>query len=357
MNSIDLKLLILTCFLLFTISTVRAQKDSSRSLKLSAYAEFYYSFDFSQPRQQEKAAFLYNYKRNQEVQANLILTKASYSSKRMRANLGLMIGNYARFNLSSEPGLLRYINEANIGYKLSRKYKLWVDAGIFPSHIGFESAIGSACPNLTRSMVAENSPYYESGLNVNYTTANEQLIVALWLLNGWQRIHISRYTQRPSGGLQIVYKPNTRLTLNYSNFLGSARPDSLHRFRTYHNLYVLYQPYPKLGLTAGFDIGSETGGSLPNGIWFTPIAIVRYQFYTNLKMALRGEYYQDSKQIMLTAPTAKGFEMTGLSVNVDYQAHKKLLLRIEGKWFHALESYFNSGANNYAITGCAAFSL
>ncbi len=357
MNSIDLKPLLLTCFLLFTISTVRAQKDSSRSLKLSAYAEFYYSFDFSKPRLQEKAAFLYNYKRNREVQPNLILTKASYSTKRIRANLGLMTGNYARYNLSNEPGLLRYMYEANFGFKLSRKHKLWLDAGIFPSHIGFESAIGSACPNLTRSIVAENSPYYESGVNINYTTANEHLMVALWLLNGWQRIHISRFSQRPSGGLQVAYKPNTRLTINYSNFLGSAHPDSLHRFRTYHNLYALYQPYSKLGLTAGFDIGTETGGSLPNGIWFTPIAIVRYQLCTKLKMAIRGEYYQDSKQIMLAAPTAKGFEMTGLSVNADYHAHKKLLLRIEGKWYHALESYFHSGANNYAITGCAALSL
>lgn len=357
MNSIDLKPLLLTCFLLFAISTVRAQKDSSRSLKLSVYGEFYYSFDFSQPRQQEKAAFLYNYKRNREAQPNLILTKASYSTKRTRINLGLMTGNYARYNLSNEPGLIRYLNEANFGFKLSRKHKLWVDAGIFPSHIGFESAIGSACPNLTRSIVAENSPYYESGVNVNYTTANEHLMVALWLLNGWQRIHISRFSQRPSGGLQVVYKPNTRLTLNYSNFIGSAHPDSLQRFRTYHNLYVLYHPYPKLGWTAGFDIGTETGGSLPNGIWFTPVAIVSYQLCTKIKMAMRGEFYKDSKQIMLAAPTAKGFEMTGLSFNADYQAHKKILLRIEGKWYHALESYFHSGANTFSVTGCAALSL
>jgi hypothetical protein len=46
--------------------------------------------------------------------------------------------------------------EANIGYKPFAATNFWIDAGVMPSHIGFESAIGSDCWNLTRSILAEN---------------------------------------------------------------------------------------------------------------------------------------------------------------------------------------------------------
>ncbi len=44
-----------------------------------------------------------------------------------------------------------------------------------PSHIGFESAVGSDCWNLTRSILAENSPYFESGIKLNYTNKKQDV--------------------------------------------------------------------------------------------------------------------------------------------------------------------------------------
>lgn len=40
-----------------------------------------------------------------------------------------MTGNYAKYNLAAEPEFFRYIYEADIGYKFSKKVS--VDAGIF----------------------------------------------------------------------------------------------------------------------------------------------------------------------------------------------------------------------------------
>jgi hypothetical protein len=60
----------------------------------------------------------------------------------MRANLALMAGTYAQDNLAAEQDALKYVNEANIGIKISKTKNLWIDAGIMPSHIGWESAIG-----------------------------------------------------------------------------------------------------------------------------------------------------------------------------------------------------------------------
>jgi hypothetical protein len=80
-----------------------------------------------------------------------------------------MIGNYAQYNLLTEPTWAQFIYEANVGFKISRKQNVWLDAGIMPSHIGFESAVSADCWTLTRSILAENSPYYETGVKISYT--------------------------------------------------------------------------------------------------------------------------------------------------------------------------------------------
>ena len=68
-----------------------------------------------------------------------------------------------------------------------------ITAGIFTSHIGFESAVSKDCWTLTRSILADNSPYYESGARLTYTSNNNKWLISALALNGWQRI------QRPAG--------------------------------------------------------------------------------------------------------------------------------------------------------------
>jgi hypothetical protein len=135
--------------LLFHPFVLAAQTTDSGKVTLNYYAEVYYSYDFQKPDNKTKPGFIYNHKRHNEVNMNLFLVKAKYQDKNYRTNIGLMFGNYAQYNLSTEPTWAQFIYEANIGVKLSGKRNLWLDAGIFPSHIGFESAISADCWTLT----------------------------------------------------------------------------------------------------------------------------------------------------------------------------------------------------------------
>ncbi len=92
-----------------------------------------------------------------------------------------------------------------------------------PSHIGLESAIGKDNWTLTRSLLAENSPYFESGVKLSYTTNNNKLTVSALALNGWQRITRLEGNSLMSWGSQIFYKPTENLTLNYSTFIGAKQ--------------------------------------------------------------------------------------------------------------------------------------
>lgn len=327
-----------------------AAQDSS-AVTLSGYAEIYYSFDFDNPVTHEKPFFLYNHKRHNEVNVNLAYAKASYNTKRVRSNLALMIGTYPIYNLAAEPELFRFVFEANIGVKLSSKHNLWIDAGIIPSHIGFESAVAADCWTPSRSIVAENSPYYETGVKLTSTNRRENFFVSVLVLNGWQRIQRPESINKPSFGLQFNYKPNDHLTVNYSNFLGTDQPDTVKALRTYHNVYAIYQLNENWGLTTGFDLGIEKIQNGEDGIWYAPVLILRRRINNSSFLAFRGEYFNDSKQVLIPTGTVDGFQTFGLSLNYDYSISNKATARIEGKGYFANNEIFNKNksANNYSL--------
>jgi hypothetical protein len=350
MKSGQLKRILLFVLVLHSIS-VHAQNDSLKNLTFNAYAELYYSYDFAKPANHEKPDFIYNHKRHNEINANLILLKTNYSATNLRANLGLMAGNYSRYNLSAEPPLARHLFEANIGIKLSKEQNLWLDAGILPSHIGFESAISADCWNLTRSILAENSPYYETGIKLAYSTKNGNLSMAFLVLNGWQRIKKLNLIQKPSFGIQVNYKPSEKLSLNYSNFTGTDIQNNFNTLRTFHNLYMQFAMSKKLGMIAGFDIGSDKYNSIDYGIWYSPVLIMRYSVSNQIKLAIRGEYYNDKNRIIIPTNNLNGLRVSGISSNFDYQISKKLQFRIEGKAYIAAEREFSNNSNkNYSLT-------
>lgn len=342
----------LLTFLTFQATKSFAQSDTLKKLTFSGYGELYYSYDFSNPHNHEKPNFLYNHKRHNEANANLIFVKANYTDKNVRGNLSLMAGNYPQYNLSSEPTWAQFIYEANFGVKLSKRQNIWLDAGIMPSHIGFESAISADCWTLTRSILAENSPYYETGLKVGYTNKKEDLNISFMVLNGWQRIQKPDFIQKISFGLQVNYKPNEKWALNYSNFIGSDKPDSVKSFRHFHNLYLQYEPTQKFGIIAGFDIGFERTHYSKFNSWYSPVIIIRQRIGKKTAVALRGEYYSDKREILISTGTTNGFQTSGVSSNLDHDINNKVRFRIEGKMYHSKDKIFtkNTSSNNYSLT-------
>lgn len=176
------------CGLLLISDICFSQSTNKTPFTFNGNAELYYSYDFANPSNHKKSNFIYNHKSHNEFNVNLAMAKASYLEENVRGSFALMVGNYAQYNLSAEPNWAQFIYEANIGVKLSKKNNIWLDAGIMPSHIGFETAIGADNSTLTRSILAESSPYYQSGIKLSYSNKKETFTTAFLVLNGWRRI-------------------------------------------------------------------------------------------------------------------------------------------------------------------------
>lgn len=341
---------------LFTGTISFCQNDSLAQMKLSAYGELYYSYDFSNPQKYERPDFLYNHKRHNEITANLIMAKASYAGRQIRSNLGLMAGTYPQYNLANEPDWAKFIYEANIGFKISNR--LWLDAGIMPSHIGFESAISADCWTLTRSILAENSPYFETGVKVSYSAKNEKFYLAALLLNGWQNVQKAATVPNPSFGLQATFKPSSNITINYSNFSGSVPNNTTVAFRHFHNFYLINQLTKNTGIIFGFDIGYQKVSNKTQ-VWYTPVVILRHYFNNKWSSAFRGEYYNDRQNIIFNPGNNAKFIVSGMSWNADYDVNSKVKIRVEAKNYFSEDRIFNQNTNknNLCITSSLSIKL
>lgn len=336
------------CTLLFAMSSLQAQDRADKlPLKFSGYLETYYIYDFANPKDHVRPDFVYAFNRHNEVTLNLGYVHVSYQTEKIRANLALMTGTYANANLAAEPGVLKNIFEANAGVKLSDKHELWLDAGIFPSHIGFESAVGASCWNLTRSIMADNSPYFESGAKLSYTSTNKKWFISGLVLNGWQRIQRIDNNNTPAFGHQLTFRPNDKITLNSSSFIGSDTPDSSRQMRYFHNLYGQFQITEQVGLIAAFDFGAQqqSKGSSDYHTWYSPALIAQYKLRDNLNIAARAEYYSDANQVIIVTNTPNGFQTFGYSANLDYQITENVWWRIEGRGFSSKDNVFEENGN------------
>lgn len=360
-----MKKYIITAFILGIFFPKAQSSDSLAAqpkISFSAYAELFYTYDFNEPANHMRQNFLYSYNRHNEVNLNLGLIKAAYQDKNMRANLALMAGTYAQDNLAAEQDALRYVNEANIGIKISKNKNLWIDAGIMPSHIGWESAIGKDNINLTRSLAAENSPYFETGAKISYTTDNGKWMVSGMVLNGWQRIAKPEGNQSLSFGHQVTYKPNDKITLNSSSFIGNDKPQKDKKMRYFHDLFGSFQLTDQFSTTLGFDIGAEQKekGSENYNLWYSPNILMKYQLNDQWALAGRLEYYNDENGVIISTGTPNGFQTFGYSLNLDYAIFKNVVFRTEARGFTSKDAVFMkndtfSKGNFFITTSLAAW--
>ena len=358
-----MKKIIIIALVAFGFTITNAQEKTPSPFTFSGYIDTYYSYDFGNPDNHTRPGFIYSYNKHNEATLNLGLIKANYVKDNIRGNFALMAGTYAQYNLSSEQGVMKNIYEANVGVKVSKTANIWVDAGIMPSHIGFESAIGKDCMNLTRSILADNSPYYEAGVKLGYSSKSEKWYLAAMYLNGWQRIQKVGGNQTPAFGTQVTYKPSGKVTLNWSTYVGNEQADKDRKWRYFNNFYGQFKVSEKTNLVAGFDIGAQqtVNGSSDYDTWYSPVIIAQYKPTAKIQLAARGEYYQDKRGVIIATGTPNGFKTFGYSANFDYLVSDNAMIRIEARSLNSKDAIFlkdkNPTASNFFITTSMAISF
>jgi len=316
------------------VGDTAARRDTTPHVSVGGFVDTYYAYDVDRPRDFDRA-FTTQPARHDEFNVNLAFIEAKISGPRYHGRLAIQFGtsvqsNYVaepRFGVVSGPSVSQYIQEATIGYQLGRT--VWIDGGIYSAHTGYEGWISRDNLTYTRSLVADNSPYYEAGVKLTWSPSSA-LTAQLHVLNGWQ--DISNYNSPQAFGVRIDYTVSPTVILSYDNFVGNVAPDTVQaRERFYNDFIAQYNPTARWQFAAVFDIGTQTHSASAGGTadWYGTSLIGKYHFTPQVAGVWRVERYADPSQIIVTTGLSTAFKTNGGSLGVDVTPVPRLMWRTE----------------------------
>ena len=291
--------------------------DTSVTVSFGAFTDGYYAYDFGRPANFDRA-FTTTAARHNEFNINLAYIEAKVSGPRVRGRLALQAGTSVQSNYAGEPAigavsgpnLSRFIQEAVAGYQITPS--LWVDGGIFFSHIGMESFISRDNLTYTRSLSADFTPFYQSGVKLTWQ-ATPRLTALLTVVNGWQ--NISENNQDKAVGARLDYASSPSTTFSYYDFVGNEAGSGL--LRIFNGVGIRTNPRPDVTLQWNFDYGTQQKPLGGHSTWFSSGLIGKLQLSPVLGISGRVERYQDPDNVIVATTPALGFKATTASIGVD----------------------------------------
>ena len=328
------------------------QADTTAHVTFGAFVDGYYAYDFNRPAGHDRA-FTTQAQRHDEFNLNLAHVEARYQSPGARARLALQAGTSVQANYAAEPdslagfqNFLPLVQEAYAGVAVAPT--LWIDAGIFFSHIGGESWISADNPTYTRSLAAELSPYYETGVRASWQ-ARPTLAVTAVVVNGWQ--NISETNHGKAGGLRLDWTASPAVALWYSSFVGreASAATGKHDVRFFNDFGARIAPSAHVLLIPTFDAGTQDGDA-----WYGASLVGRYAISPAVAVNGRVERYDDRHGVI-----APGLRVNGASLGVDV-ARGPALWRTEVRGlFGAPEAVFpaRDGAKTSDVAAVSSVSV
>lgn len=277
----------------------------------------------------EQESFYYNHYSLRSPKINYAQVLFEKRLNTWQFQLGIHDGIYVNRNYADQPLLSKLLSHANIQYTAQKVPGLKIMAGIFPSHIGFESARADANLTASRSMLAENSPYYESGIQCQYQSLDQKWKLGIYLLTGWQQARVVLPAEHWSLGWSSQYNLQDTWTINYNGFSGYTTT-GVNEMRSYHNFYSQISR-AKWSFIAGFDYGTARIKNVDHQ-WFSPVAIGQFISNKNWKAAIRYEYMQVPSSAFLLIDQSTIYDRrSAISANIDFTTSKNWLWRLEYK--------------------------
>jgi hypothetical protein len=306
------------------------------------FVDTYYAYDSNNPWDRDRPIFT-QAKRNNEFNINLAYLDAKVNSDRVRGRFALQTGTSVQANYFSEPSvgavsgfsLSRMIQEAVAGYRVTDR--LWIDAGIYSAPLGSESFISRDNWNYTRSLDADLSPYYQSGVRAIYQWS-DAVSTQFHITNGWG--NFSENNDNKAFEFQFAYVPRPDFSLTYNGFFGNEVTDVL---RTYNQVIVKTALSGVFQVLLTCSIGTQ-GKKDYSGTytWQSANILGYYQLSKKVSLGLRTEYYSDKNQIIVTTFTPNGFRAWGGSVNLDVLPVSNLLWRTEFRQLWTQDDIFTT---------------
>lgn len=342
------------------VSSSKAQNmDSIAQVEISGYVDTYYGYDNNKPISANRPYAVASAKHN-DFSINLAMLDIKYTSQRVRARFTPGFGTYMNTNYAAEQGSLRNIVEASAGVKLSAKKEVWLDAGVISSPLGYENAISKDQLLYTRSLAAEFSPYYLTGVKLAVPIAKKMTATA-YIVNGWQQI--SDVNSNKSVVLNIEYKPKNWI-INASMYFGDERNlGSINlRNRTFFDVNATYENKVfKTQFGASYGRQANSISSSATSEWWQANAAAKYSFSQKFSLSARAELFNDDNEVVAIVVTPQSsFRCVSYTAGANFNITPNALFRVEARNYMAQKTIFydeDGNQTNYSLLGIVSLVI
>lgn len=201
----------------------------------------------------------------------------------------------------------RHVYQASVQYDAKA---VQLEAGVYPSHIGFEGFFTKDNWNYTRGILAELSPYYQTGVKVS-RSFNAHWSAQLHALRGWQ--NISDPHAPAALGTQLAYN-DAHLSTALNTYLDSHRK--------FGDFIATYKATPALSLGVSVDRGRDLPANwLGAGVW------ARYAIDARNAVAFRAERFRDPDNGI----SGQRGTLREATVTYELRPRKHVILKLEGR--------------------------
>lgn len=322
------------------------------SLKFEGYIDTYYAWYSDSMGVDQLQKFPTSAPKHNQFGLNMVMVSAKYQHDKTRGMIALHYGDIAS---SAWSPVYNLIQEAHVGVRIFRK--VWVDAGFFRTHLGFESI--QPRENLTTSIATTTfyEPYFLSGAKLTwYATAKLTLMAAAF--NGFNNYNDNNNDK--TLGFTVNYDFTSSFFISLNSLYGNEMPKGTPaKMRSYTDLYFGYRSN-KLDIGGEINYGLQQKSKLTDSTataeMFSALLAIKYKML-NQRFAcyVRGEYFSDQNEI-LTGPVINdmkhpiGLNIAGATLGFELKPIGNTFIRFEHRTLQTLGSDEKIFLNNHEYT-------
>jgi len=312
-------------------------------LRLHAFIDAFYALNTNRPA--DGTSFLpgtgTTARRANEMSLNAAALDLLVEPRPIGAHLTLAFGTGPEVLHAAEPAgsgigpaVFRSVYQASISYTVPLGTGLLLEAGIYPSHIGFETFFSKDNWNYTRGWMGDFSPYYQAGVKAAYAF-DAHWSAQIHLLNGWQVIGDNNRAK--AVGTQLAWT-GERATLAFNTFAGPELPGDDSHWRLFGDVTAQVKATNRLSLGATADVGRQ---DRPEGaaLWHGAALYGRLALSNSAALAVRVEYYDDRDGFF----SGRSQVLRDGTVTLEVRPDEHLIVKVEARHDRSGAAVFTAG--------------
>jgi len=294
----------------------------STSLKISGFADVYFRYDFAKTKANNLTSFTNSHG---NLNLGMASVKLDYTVSKVQVVADLGVGKRANEFSYNDNNALQAVKQFYISY--SPKSWLKFTAGSWGTHVGYEVLDAPANRNYSMSYMFTNGPFSHTGVKAEATSGSSAFMVGISNATDYKYVP-DGYINRQFLIAQYAFTPSDYFKA-YLNYVGGTNLDTTKTKQFDIVLTSKLSNKFSVGYNGTLNITKEHLGNKVYGAdnkWWGSALYVNVDPTASFGLTLRGEYFNDDKQLKVFAAAPAGGSVFATTLSAQIKLDKLVLI-------------------------------